>query len=247
MGLFDNHLERVRSFLTARTGQADLAVFQAAGDINWPSGGNSNLVLSSDTAVELGSPKTAATSFLLWSDRTDLVRHGRISLVGPDIPRETRPLTPFGKAVMIQVSGFDENNSYDRYREMELVKYDISLAGYMMRAVSQYQREWSRVSKKAVEDGFSLSLLGSALINELMKKPYVHAVEVVFVTSGIEDVLALKSIGDEAGEIIGAMNKMVEEMDFDCDACEFSPVCDEVSELRNMRQAMKEKSKKPDN
>jgi CO dehydrogenase/acetyl-CoA synthase beta subunit len=243
MGLFDNHLERVRSFLADRAGQADMTVFSAARAINWPSGGNSNLVLSSDTAVELGSPKTAATSFLLWTDRSDIVRQGRITLIGPDIHRETRPLTPFGKVVLTRVSGFDENNSYDRFREMELAKYDISLAGYMMRAVSQYQREWSRISKTAVDDGFSLSLLGSALINELMKKPYVHAVEVVFVTSCIEDVLALKTIGDEAGEIIGAMNKMVEEMDFDCDACEFSPVCDEVSELRSMRRAMKEKSK----
>lgn len=243
MGLFDHHLDRVRAYLTERAGQSPATVFTAAPAVVWPPGGNSNLVLSTDTAVELGSPKTAATSFLLWTDRPDAVRHGVISLIGPDIYRETRPLTPFGKAVLIQVSGFDETNSYDRYREMELAKYDVSLAGYMMRAVSQYQREWSRISKKAVAGGFSLSLLGSALIHELTKKPYVRAVEVVFVTSTVDDVLALKAIGDGVAEITGAMNKMVEEMDFDCSSCEFSPVCDEVSELRSMRKAMKEKTK----
>ncbi len=243
MALFDTHLERIRHFLADRTGKNDFSTFTAATDPGWPSGGNSNLVLSTDTAVELGSPKTAATSFLFWTDRPNAVHHGRISLIGPDIHRETRPLVPFGKVVMVEVCGFDEENSYDRYREMELAKYDISLAGYMMRAVSQYQREWSRISKTAVADGFSLSLLGSALMVELIEKPYIHGVEIVFVTSTVEDVLALKTIGDDVGEIIGAMNKMVEEMDFDCDSCEYSPVCDEVSELRNMRQAMKEKSK----
>lgn len=243
MGLFDSHLENIRTFLTDRDGKGGTTAFTSEKRISWPSGGNSNLVLSTDTAVELGSPKTAATSFLFWTDRPEAVRHGRISLIGPDIRRETRSLVPFGKAVMIEVSGFDENNSYDRYRDLELAKYDISLAGYMMRAVSQYQREWSRISKTAVRDGFSLSLLGSALINELLKKPYVHGVEIVFVTSTVEDVLALKTIGDEVGEIIGAMNKMVEEMDFDCDSCEYSPVCDEVSELRSMRQTMKDKAK----
>jgi CO dehydrogenase/acetyl-CoA synthase beta subunit len=243
MGLFNPHLDRIRDYLAARAGQTPAAVFTAAPSVNWPSGGNSNLVLSAETAVELGSPKTAATSFLLWTDLPGAVRHGVITLIGPDISRETRPLTPFGKAVLLEVSGFDETNSYDRWRELELAKYDVSLAGYMMRAVSQYQREWSRISRKAVADGFSLSLLGGALIRELMKKPYVRGVEVIFVTSTSEDVLALKAIGDSVAEITGAMNKMVEEMDFDCSSCEFKPVCDDVSELRSMRKAMKEKTK----
>ena len=54
-----------------------------------------------------------------------------------------------------------ENN---RYREMELAKYDVSLAGYMMRAVSQYQREWSRISRQAVAAGFSLTAGAEAAI-----------------------------------------------------------------------------------
>ncbi|MEZ4578964.1 MAG: hypothetical protein R2875_13445 [Desulfobacterales bacterium] len=45
---------------------------------------------------------------------------------------------------------FNADNSYDRYREMELLRYDIHLKGYMMRGVSQYQREWSRVSHEAM-------------------------------------------------------------------------------------------------
>ncbi len=242
MALFDNYLNQIKTYLSEKSRRPDVSIFSARPDIGWPSGGRNNLVLSSDTAVELGSPKTAATSFLLWTESPGAIRDKTITLIGPDIPREKRPLSPFGKAVLLEVSGFDENNSYDRYREMELAKYDVSLAGYMMRAVSQYRREWSRISKSAVSGGFSLSHLGSALINELTKKPYVHAAEIVFVTSSIEDVLTLKTIGDGVGDIIGAMNKMVEEMNFDCSTCEYRSVCDTVSELRKIRNVIKKQA-----
>ena len=59
--------------------------------------------------------------------------------------------------VIVGGSDFDEDNTYDRYREMELLRYDIHLKGYMMRGVSQQQREWSRVSKEAINNGFSFT------------------------------------------------------------------------------------------
>ena len=55
-----------------------------------------------------------------------------------------------------------------------------------------------------------------------MQLDYVRAVEVIFVTAGRDDVLALRETAAEIGAIIGAMNKMAEEMSFDCDACEYA-------------------------
>jgi hypothetical protein len=37
------------------------------------------------------------------------------------------------------------------------------------------------------------------------------------------------------------MNKMVDEMSFDCDTCDYSDVCGDVAELRAMRNALKNK------
>ncbi|MFZ5564337.1 MAG: hypothetical protein ACOZBW_09810 [Thermodesulfobacteriota bacterium] len=241
MGLFDEHIAQIREFIDQRAQRPDVSAVAAADVLPWPMGDNRNLVLSSDTAVELGSPKTASTAFLVWTGDINKVADGRITLIGPDIPKETRELVPFGKAVLVAVSGFDEANTYDRFREMEMTKYDIHPAGYMMRAVSQYQREWSRISKTAKADGFSLPVLGRALIHELKKKPYVHAAEVIFVTSAADDVAALKAVGDKVAAITGAMNKMGEEMDLDCDACDYSAVCDSVSELRKMRNTLQKK------
>jgi len=245
MGLFDPHMDQIHAYLEQRSEQPDVSTVDLRQlSTAWPSGDRNNLVLSSDTAVELGSPKTASTSFLAWTDRDDRLSSGRLTLVGPDIKGENRELVPFGKAVLASVSGFDENNSYDRFREMEMVKYDIRLTGYMMRAVSQYQREWSRISKKAVADGFSLSFLGRALYEKLTALPYVNAVEIVFITASAEDVRRIQPIAEEVRTLTGAMNKMVEEMDFDCSSCDYRPVCDSVSELRAMKKAMQKQKKR---
>ena len=134
--------------------------------------------------------------------------------------------------VLVGADGFNEENSYDRYRELDGVRYELDLKGYMMRAVSQYRREWSRVSAEAVKDGFSLGVLGGALIEALRRKEYVRAVEVIFVTASREDVAALAPVADGAMRIIGALNKMLQELEFDCDTCDSIDVCNDVAELR---------------
>ena len=63
--------------------------------------------------------------------------------------------------------------------------------------------------------------------------------EIIFVTRSRADVLEVKEIGEQAGRIIGAMNKMVEELSFDCDSCEYQEVCSDVEELRSMRNSLK--------
>jgi hypothetical protein len=56
---------------------------------------------------------------------------------------------PFGKVVLLKLQGMDENNCYERHRQIDMARYDLNLKGYMMRAASQYMREWSRVSREA--------------------------------------------------------------------------------------------------
>lgn len=212
--------------------------FQDVPHARWPQGMNGNVVLTSDMAVELGNPRDGSVAALVWTEDRDAVNEGAITLVGPDLAQCAGQSLPFGKIVLVKTSGFDRDNTYDRYRDMESLRYDINLEGYMMRGVSQYMREWSRVSQKALDKGFSLPILGGALIEKLMALDFVKGAEVVFVTAGTEHIRALGSIFEKAGSVIAAMNKMADEMSFDCDACEFSDVCDDVAELRQMRNAL---------
>jgi CO dehydrogenase/acetyl-CoA synthase beta subunit len=243
MGLFEKHYQEIVAYLDQKRNEGKVSEYLHTGITNWPSEKNRNLVLGQDTAVELGNPKDASTSFLLWVNQPDKIKNDRISIVGPDLPQLNNQQVSFGKVVIIGGSGFDAENSYDRYREMELLRYDVHLNGYMMRGVSQHLREWSRVSKEAVQRGFSFHVLGGALIDKFMELDYVHAVETIFITSCREDVLEMKSIADGVSTLISAMNKMVVEMSFDCDDCEYNDVCDDVAELRSMHNALKKNKK----
>ncbi|MBN1365645.1 MAG: hypothetical protein JW976_12615 [Syntrophaceae bacterium] len=202
----------------------------------WPAGKGRNVVLTDDMAVELGNPQMNSVSCLIWTQKTDIIDDGKINLIGPDIKESSGKSLPFGKVVLAEVSGFDEETTYDKYKEMEAVRYSLDLKGYMIRAVSQYQREWSRISKEAVQNGFSFEILAEALSNEYLKKDYIHAVEFLFVTSSADDVGELQEITKNVGRKISALNKMLSEIDPDCDECEYNDVCDEVGKLKSMRK-----------
>lgn len=239
MALFDKHFDEIQAYLKRKQCEGQVSEFLHTGKTSWQLDKNRNLVMAQDTAVELGNPKDASLAFLFWVNNPERLSNRRITLIGPDLPQLKGTQASFGKIVIIGGNDFDEENSFDRHREMELLRYDLPLKGYMMRAVSQYQREWSRVSKEAINNGFSFKVLGGALIDKFSELSYVKSVEVIFITSGREDVLQLHSTADEAVKIIGAMNKMAADLSFDCDTCEYNAVCDDVSELRSMHSKLK--------
>lgn len=241
MEIFERTFSDIRNYIKSKK----TVSFSVTGrNCDWPGGAGRNVVLAEDMAVELGNPQNDSTSSLLRTEHPDGVMEGRITLIGTDIPLCSGSSLPFGKVVLVQVSGFDEDNTYERYKEMEAVRYSIDLKGYMIRAVSQYQREWSRISKEAVQNGFSFEILAEALRNEYLKKDYIHAVEFLFVTSSADDVGELQEITKNVGRKISALNKMLSEIDADCDECEYNDVCDEVEELKGMKKSRDEKRMK---
>ena len=239
--MFKDNLQDIRAFLNQKDDEGKLRSMDALPEVEWPAGGRNNLVLLADTGVELGHPRQAGCAFLFWVDSVSDLIDGRIHLAGPELREsETRDL-PFGKVVMVAVDGFNDDNSVDRYRALEAVRFELDLKGYTLRATSQYQREWGRVSIDALRQGFSLQMLGSALIGELKKKSFVQAVEMVFVTTTGADVEELKPTANAVNKKIRAMTKMIEEMDFDCKDCEYVDICGQVNELRKIRNKLMEK------
>ena len=242
MGLFDKHLGEIRAYIEQKRLLGKVSQMTHAGPVSWPIDKNRNLVMGQDTAVELGNPKDASFSLLFWTDDPTLLNNRTITLVGPDVSQSRHRQLSFGKVVIAGGEGFSAENSFDRYREMELLRYDLHLKGYMMRAASQYSREWSRISHEAIDNGFSLKTLGGALIERLLQLDYIRAAEVMFITSDRADVLEMQAIAKDITDIISAMNKMAENLSFDCDECEYNEVCADVGELRAMHAAMKAKA-----
>jgi CO dehydrogenase/acetyl-CoA synthase beta subunit len=244
MGMFEEVLRDVRQFVKAFPDERKRDFLCRDIPHRWPSGGDGNLVLAADTGIELGSPRVESVSFALWSGSDHAIRDGGITLIGPDLGEAGSRDLAYGKVVLVAGGGFDGKNDYDRYRELERARYDVDLEGYMIRAASLYQKEWIRISREALRKGLSFRILGEALIGRLRRIEYVRKAEVLFVTSSAEDVRKLKAIAGKAALLVGAMSKIFEETQMDCDACEYRPVCDEVSALKKMRESLGKERKK---
>jgi CO dehydrogenase/acetyl-CoA synthase beta subunit len=241
MELFTKSIEAVRAFLEE---SPSLREWTWDKEVRWPSGRGRSIVLKDDLGLELGSPEKDSVSCLLWTHDLSAVKNGRITLVGPDFPVSYGESLPFGKVVLAGVTGFDEDNAYDRHKELDFLRYDLDLDGFMMRAVSQYMREWCRISCDALAQGFSARILGGELIRLFRRRAYVKAVEVIYVTSSTADVGRLAEITAPAERIITAMNKMAAEFETDCASCDFQEVCDEAEGLKSMRERLSEKKRK---
>ena len=79
------------------------------------------------------------------------------------------------------------------------------------------------------------------MIDRFLELDFVRSVEVIFITASRREVLVMQSVSDRVLRIMRAMNKMAEELSFDCDTCEYAEVCDDVAELRSMRQTLKKR------
>ena len=241
MELFEGIIPSVHSFLAEQTHRRSWA---SEPSLPWPAGGSRNIVLKEDLGVELGNPEMESVSCLLWTENLSWIEDKRITLVGHDFFESAAKSLPFGKVVLVGVESFDEDNVYERHKNLDFLRYDLDLKGFMMRAVSQHMREWCRISKEALSKGFSVRHLGSSLMSLIAQRPYVKSVEMIFFTSSSEDVARLKEITAHSEKIISAMNKMAGEFDYDCSSCDYQEVCDEADGLKGMRDKLMKKSGK---
>jgi CO dehydrogenase/acetyl-CoA synthase beta subunit len=207
--------------------------------------GKADVILAEEVAVELGHPSTPSQAIVLSSYQPELVHHGRISIVGPDVDEiERTSRCPFGQVVML---AFRQGEAPDPF-EIDTTQYLIRrLPGYMVRSVPG--RLWARISRKARQAGLTMKTVGSALIAAYTSDfEAVERVEVSFVTSCGEDVEALAGIANEAGILAGKHKKLVLGADgevectkLDCESCDDKPVCDNLRDIviksRSRRQA----------
>ena len=233
---------RVREVLAergerARSGPApyDLPVLRERFGFSERKRGKTEVILAEDVGVELGHPSTASQATVLVSSTPGRVRHGQVSIVGPDLEEMAagaRP--PFAQVVMLEVWPGEAPDPF----ELESTQYLMHrLPGYMVRSVPG--RLWVRVGRRRLAAGLSLQVVGSALIAAYTRDfPGVTGAEVVFITSGVPDVEAFSQIATEAAILSGRHKKLVlgvdgevECNDLNCNACDEKPVCDSLRDI----------------
>jgi CO dehydrogenase/acetyl-CoA synthase beta subunit len=232
--VFTGYVKELENMLAGRAFADKACTYAYDPESVWPRAEH-QIVLAGDAGVELGAPDMESVAFTVWTEQSGLVHDGRITVVGPELSRQ-RSSVPFGKVVLVQGTGFDEENAYVRFQELERIKYRLDLIGYMLHAVPQENKEWARIGNTALDAGLSLRTIGNELIRDYARVPYVDAVEVLLVSSESEDVRRLEPIGSKVGQTLRAMNKMAEKLEYDCANCGFSDVCNEVEGLRRMHR-----------
>jgi CO dehydrogenase/acetyl-CoA synthase beta subunit len=194
--------------------------------------GPPSVVVGDSVGAEIGRPSAVSRTMVLTTRSSTLVEDGWVHCIGPDLDQATPERNlPFAQIVML---AHPSGKFLDPF-ELQSTGYLANrLEGYMVRTVPG--RLWVRISREALDFGFTLGTLGAALLSAYrMDFPQVTAAEVVLATERLED---LDSISAEAKVLSGQHRKLVmvesgvyECEDLDCDTCDEQEVCDALRDV----------------
>ena len=248
MTILDAYIERTAEYIeAARSIGRPVKTFSAPPSVgelreglpvNVGPGASTGLILRADSYLELGNPEAGSAAFLLFTDDSSRVKDGRITLVGPDVQESAGRSLPFGQVLIIGGSGLSFKD-YDALRHAGLIGDQIE--GYMVRSATR--NVWSRVGRIAAERGFGFEALGRALMAiHKSADARIESVEVLFVTSGNEDVGRLGELGAQVQKVakeIVRENWKVKGIDIEClsncATCDDKPVCNEIREMLKVK------------
>ena len=127
-----------------------------------------------------------------------------------------------------------EQAAFAIIKGIETKKYGVYPEGYMIRAAAFSNREQARVSRKALDKGLTFEQVGNLFIRQYRRSRFVQAVKVIFITLPQAPYRDLDGLATRTNKITGALNHILDDVDMDCKACEWKPVCDEVEGLKEM-------------
>lgn len=204
----------------------------------WEDAGNSNLILRSDMAYELGGSTMSlpALGGTAVTDDATLVPKDEILLVGQDLP-EIKQDVPYARIAIARVNSQEmgEGNAlYNAIRKIEYVRYHVSPKGFMMRVSPLHERESVRVSKEALAEGLDFEKVGNLMLESFHKNSKVEAVKLIFITDKDFPYNELKNEIRQAEKITKTIDHILKNVMSDCKTCSLQEICDEVEGLREL-------------
>lgn len=221
MNFFDGIIEEVENSLSPLSKK----IYSV--DTSWQDLGRNELVLQRDSAFELDG-----VGFNLVTSKD--IGNDEIEVIGADLNQLSTDTT-FSRISFIQMEDFeDEQKAYDVIRKVEYAKYHYFPKGYMVRTASSTHRENVRISKSALQSGLSFQKVGSLLIKKYKENPNVKAVKVLFVTDKSVDYQRLEKLATKNYDITETLNHVMNNLTFDCNACNLKAICDEVEGMKEL-------------
>lgn len=197
-------------------------------------GKGGSIVLRADTFLELGSPADGSCEMMLYTDCPELLQDGRVVLIGPDVGETAAACLPFARVILFGGERVTESD-YARLRQSLNVSGQIE--GYMEK--SSPENIWCRISRQAFQNGLRFETLGSVLIHRIRSElPTIQAAEVLFVTSGWEDVVELDRVARPAREAARGISERIWKsrgidlrgcvLGGECGLCKDKAACDSI-------------------
>jgi CO dehydrogenase/acetyl-CoA synthase beta subunit len=189
--------------------------------------GPPSVVVGEDVGAELGRPGATSHAMVLTTTDKDLIEDGRVRCMGPDLDQAGGD---YAQVVMLEHNG-DPPDPFD----LETTQYlPNRLPGFMARTVPG--RLWVRFSKQALDGGFRLHTLGSALIAAFrMDFPALTGAEVLLATSGVEqfDQVAaeFKVKSGQHRKLVLVEDGVYDCEDLNCDDCDDKDTCDALRDI----------------
>lgn len=234
VNLFSEPIGHLRNYLAHAAQRNVLQSLHYNPFLTWPEG--SSLVLQENTAIELGGSEKSLL-MIFWTGQAGIVSPGCISLAGPDLTETDQSRLPFTQVILAR-GAFDDE--YETYQVLQDALFDIRLQGISTRFWPDRQKVWNRVSSDALAGGFNLMLYGGTLLKKLQTLPAVKEAEVIFSTESPPDQELLAQAGHKTQEIMETLLKIYEELNFDCESCEYKEVCAEVAGLKEIHRRLHE-------
>ncbi len=205
-------------------------------------GEKNELILMSEAAFELGENSLPSVSYALITENEELVSGDGVLLYGKDL-QELKENSPFARITILLTDNIEEHGDKGAYtiiKNIEMKKYDVSPAGYMMRVSGFSNREQVRVSKAAIKSGLSFESVGNLFISKYKENFHVRAAKVIFVTLPEAPYAELERLATDSAEITRALDQILADIKMDCRACDWKPVCDEVEGMKDMHLKLSE-------
>ena len=203
-------------------------------DKSWETIGRNQLILAKESAYELGGSFLPSVSYSCVTTSESIGLQDGITVIGKDL-QEIKEDVPFARLVLLETYDLgDEQESYDKIKKLELMKYDSILLDYMMRASTLDKREQVRVGKTAIKNGVSFEKIGSAYIKMYKSSNLVKNVHIIFITEKIHEFKTFVLEAQKIKDITNALNTLVGGLSMDCHSCGLKSICDEVEGLKEL-------------
>lgn len=230
MTLYDNFINQIEAIMPESFRKFSFEKSKLnAGDKN-------SILLLKDTAFELGGSQKPCVSASVVS--SDMKFDDCVYLYGKDLT-DIKEDCCYGKIVFLEVENINEEEAFDRIKELEMLRYNYCPEGFMVRASALTFREQLRVSKKVIKNGISFKDYGCALIEQYKRNTCVKSVKIIFLTE-FDRFDELYLLCDKIKKTTDALNHIFDNILFDCSTCNLKAICDEVDGMKELHMKKSE-------